>query len=144
MHIPFVFLLMMEPTDDMHFRASRVDRLLASSENLLVAHHVAFGIAKVGSKSAKITSINTHVGGIQVGIDVVIGNVFINSFANDVGQSAYVIQRRVWIVEGKPVFNAKSFSVEDFVSYCVEAAVGSNHAISPVCAVLLTANVSGR
>ena len=47
MHVPVVRLLVMQPPNNVHLGTAVVDRLLASSENLFVAHRVALRIAKV-------------------------------------------------------------------------------------------------
>ncbi len=90
--IPIEFHLMVQPADDVHFGAAGIDRFLPASQNLLVAHQVAFGFAQIGAKRAENAAVHAHVRGIQVRVDVVVGEVAVLPLAHQVGQFADVVQ----------------------------------------------------
>src|SRR5262249_28268889 len=57
-------------------------------QDLLVAHDVAFGAFQVGPKGAERAAVNADVGGVQVRVDVVVGEVAVLPLAHPVGQLA--------------------------------------------------------
>ncbi|MFN7842711.1 MAG: hypothetical protein ACK5N9_13410, partial [Pirellula sp.] len=59
-------------------------RILPASQNLIVIHDVSFGIAKIRPERTETTSINANVGGVEVGVDVVITNISVDSLANEI------------------------------------------------------------
>jgi hypothetical protein len=93
--IPIVLRLVMQPTDDVHLCASGRDRLLASRQDLLVVHPVAFGVTQVGTKGAERAAVDTDVCGIEVGIDVVVGEISVLPLTNHVCQFAQLRQRHI-------------------------------------------------
>ena len=96
--VPFKLFLMMQSADDMHLRAAIVDGLLASGDDLLVGHDVAFFATQIGSKRTECTSINAHICGIQMRIDVVIADVAIDSFPDEICQLPKIVDRNVGLV----------------------------------------------
>ena len=51
--IPVVVPLVVQTADDVHLGRAGLDRFLAAGEDLFVAHHVAAGIAEVGTEGAE-------------------------------------------------------------------------------------------
>ena len=90
--IPLELHLMVQPADDVHFGAAGVDGFLAASQNLLVAHQVAFGFAQVGPERAKNAAVDADIRRIQVRVDVVVGEVAVLPLAHQVGQLADLVQ----------------------------------------------------
>ena len=82
----------MQASDDVHFGTSIVVCFLATSDDLLVAHDVSFGIAQIGTKRTKATSINAHIGRIQMRVDVVVPDVAVDLLSLPIGQLANLVQ----------------------------------------------------
>ncbi len=59
-----------------------------ASENLLVAHQVAFVATQIGPKRTEHAAINADVGRVQVRVDVVVRGVAVDPLAHQVGQFA--------------------------------------------------------
>src|SRR5207245_8805093 len=55
-------------------------------QNLLVAHDIPLRALEVRAESAKDAAVDADVGGIDMRIDIVIAEVTVLAFANEVGQ----------------------------------------------------------
>ena len=93
--VPVKILLVMQTAHNVHLGTTVIDRFLAPSQDLLVIHHVSFGISQIRSKSTKRAPIDTDVGGIQVRIDVVVGQIAVKPLADQIGQLPDVVQRHL-------------------------------------------------
>ena len=85
--VPLVRFLMMQTTDDVHFGASVLRRFLTAGQDLIVVHRIALGVTQVAPECTKPTTVDTNVGRIEVGVDIVKTNVAIFAFADQIGQS---------------------------------------------------------
>ena len=79
-----------------------VDRLSAARQDLLVDHHVPFGVAQIGAKGAEATAIDADVGGVQVRVDIVVADVAVLPLADQIRQLADFLQRHLRIVKKNP------------------------------------------
>ncbi len=93
--VPVEAFLVVEPADNVHLSAAGAHRLLAPRNDLLVAHHIAFGVAQVGPECAERAAVDAHVGRIQVRVDVVIGHATMPPLPREVGQRPDIVQRHV-------------------------------------------------
>ena len=103
MQIPIVILLVMQTADDVHLGAASLDRLLAASQDLLVAHHVALRLPQIGAEGAERAAIHADVRRIEVRVDVVVRDVAIDPLADQIGQRADLMQRHVRTKQEQPV-----------------------------------------
>ena len=71
-----------------------------AGEDLLVAHHVALGVAQVGAERTERAAIDADVRRVEVRVDVVVGDVAVLPLADEVGQLADFVQRHVGLVRG--------------------------------------------
>ena len=86
--VPLERFLVMQAADDVDFCRTLLMCFLHALPNHVVGEGVCLLVAQVGSKGAKLTTINADVGGVQVDVGVVVGNVAVFSLANDVRQPA--------------------------------------------------------
>ena len=84
--IPVVALLVMKTPDDVHLGRARVDRLLTAGQDLLVVHHIAAGLAEIGPEGTERAAIDADVCGIEMGVDVVVGEVAAFPLADEISQ----------------------------------------------------------
>ncbi len=101
--VPVVLPLVVQAADDVHLGAAVLDRLGAAGEDLLVAHHVALRVAQVGAERAEHAAIDADVRGVEVRVDVVVGEVAVLALADEVGQLAEFGQRHVGPLEHEAV-----------------------------------------
>ena len=97
--VPVVFLLVMQATDDMQFRATVVDGFLSPGDDLLVVHHVTLFAAQISTKCAKIATINAYIRRVEMGVNVVVTYIAVDSLPDDVGQLPDVIDRNVRLIK---------------------------------------------
>ena len=113
-HVPVVLHLVVQAADDVHLGAAVVDRFLPASQDLLVAHHVALGVAQVGAERAERAAIDADVGRVQVRVDVVVREVAVLPLADDVGELADFVERSGGVVEQQPVLEASRSPARTF------------------------------
>lgn len=106
----------MQATDDVHLGAPIVERLLATSDDLLVAHDVSLGITQIRTKRTKAASIDTHIGRIQMRVDVVVPNIAIDLLSLPIGQFANLVQRDFRVVEENPFVETQTTSLLDLIA----------------------------
>ncbi len=101
--IPLVGSLMMQSTDDMHFRATVIRRFLATCDDLLVRHRITLGVTQIATERTEPAAIDADVGRIQMRVDVEVADVAIHSLANLVCQLAKFLQRHVGLVHEQTI-----------------------------------------
>ena len=106
---------MMKPSDDVHLGATVFESLAPASENLLVAHRISPLVAQVGPKRAERTPIDADIGRVEVCIDIEIRPIAVFPFANQIGQLANFVERRLGPIENKPVVKRQPLTSFDFV-----------------------------
>ena len=105
-----------------------VDRFAAAGEDLLVAHHVALGVAQVGAKRAEGAAIDADVRRVQVRVDVVVGDVAVLPLADEVGQLADFVQRHIRAFEDEAVVEREPLAGFDlFADGFEEVGGGGEH-----------------
>ena len=139
--VPIVTEFMVKAPYDMHLCASIFYRFLPTSQNLLVGHHIPFGIAKVGAKGAEPAAVDANVGRIEVGVDVVVSDVAIDPLAYHVRQLADFVQANLWGIEKNPLVEIQASPLFDFLTNRVESVAGSR---SHDCSLRGWGNVAGR
>ncbi len=112
--IPLVLCLVVESSDDVHFGRAGVDGLLSPGKDLLVGHGVAFGVTQVGAKRTERTAIDADVGWVEMGVDVVVGEITVFAFADQVGQLAQFGERDIGAVEQHAIVEREAFARFDF------------------------------
>ena len=90
--IPLIGLLVMQSTDDMHLRATTLDRFTAPREDLLIAHDIATVLTEIRPKRAERAAIDADIRWIEVRIDVVVATVAVLPLTDQVGQLAKFVQ----------------------------------------------------
>ena len=106
--IPIVRQLMVQPADDVQLGGPASLGLGGPLEDLLVGHDVALRALQIGPESAEVAAIDADIGRIEVRVDVVIGDVAVLAFADQVGQFAEreqvgLLFEEEAVVEGEPV-----------------------------------------
>ena len=114
--VPVVLRLVVQAADDVHLGAAVVDRLLPAGEDLLVAHHVALGVAQVGAERAERAAVDADVRRVEVRVDVVVGGVAVLPLADEVGQLAELGQRHVGPLEHEAVVERQPLAGFDLVA----------------------------
>ena len=127
--IPVVVPLVVQTADDVHLGRAGLDRFLAAGEDLFVAHHVAAGIAEVGTEGAERAPVDADVRGIEVGVDVVPAEVAILPLADEVGQFAQFVQIEPLVPEHLGFRRIEAFPGLDLLADRVERRRdGADHA----------------
>jgi hypothetical protein len=120
-----------QATDDVHLRRARVDRLLAAGEDLLVAHHVAAGLAEIGPEGAERAAVDADIRGIEVGVDVVPAEVAVLPLPDEVGQFAQFMEIEPFVPEHLGFGRIEAFPGLDLLADGVERRRdGADHGIS--------------
>ena len=114
--VPIKLLLVMQTSDNMHLRTAIVDRFLSSAEDIVITHDVPFGAPKIGAEGTEVTTIDADVGGIQMGVDVVVGIIAVDPLTNQIRELSYLIERNLWLVKEQTIFRVQSFPCLDFVA----------------------------
>src|SRR6185437_13603898 len=131
--IPLVLHLVVQAADDVHLGAAALDRLAAALENLLVAHQITLRIAQVRTERAERAAIDADVRRVQMGIDVVVGEVAVLALADRIGQFAQFVEIDFRLIEKQSLIERQSLAGQDFAADQFEAGlVGSDHGIEYV------------
>lgn len=101
--IPIVFFLMVKPTNNMKFSTTVIHGLLAPLENFFLIHHATSVAPQISSERTEYTAIDTDIRRVQVGVDVVVANIPVDSFPDDIGQFPEVIHRYLRVIHQDPV-----------------------------------------
>jgi len=78
----------MQATDNVEFRGAFAHALIGSFVHFVEREGVRAGGSGIASKRAELAMRHANVGGIDVAIDVVIGDVAVAFFANEIGEPA--------------------------------------------------------
>ena len=129
--IPVIALLVMKTPDDVHLGRARVDRLLTTGQDLLVIHHIAAGLAEIGPEGAERAAIDADVCGIEMGVDVVVGEVAAFPLADEVGQFPQFVKVESGIPERLSLSGSEpNASLHLLTDWIQGRGNGSNHQVS--------------
>ncbi len=84
--VPLVGQLMMQAANDVQLRGAAALGLGGTLEDLLIAHDVALLALQVGPEGAEGAAVDTDIGRVEVGVDVVVGEVAVLALADEIGQ----------------------------------------------------------
>ncbi len=116
MQVPVVFHFVMQAAHDVHLGGADLGGLLAPGKDLLVAHQVAARIFEIGAKGAEHAAIHAHVRGIQMRVDVVVGDAAVLALAHQVGQFAHGAERSLGPIEKQSVVERQPLAGFDFAA----------------------------
>ena len=112
----------MQPADDMEFGGAFAGALGSALVHFFKCKSVSARSSWIAPESAKFAMRHANVGGIDVAIDVVIGDVAVALFANIIGQPAHrekiggLIQSDT-VLKGEAL--ASEYSIGDRFQACV-------------------------
>src|ERR1700680_5143934 len=113
----------MQSADDVKFRGAFADAFLRALIDFLKSKIVCAGGVGIAAESAEFAMCDADVGGIDVAIDVVIGEVAVALLANVVGEPAYG-EKIGRAVEGDAVINGQTHTGQNFVGDWPQSRVG--------------------
>ncbi len=114
--IPLVRSLMVQATNDMHLGATVFGCLLAACDDLLIVHRVAFRVTQITAEGTKPASIHTHIGRIQVRVDVVVADVAVHPLANLIGKLTQLLKRHFRLVHKNAIVQRQTLTMLNLVS----------------------------
>jgi hypothetical protein len=86
--VPLVGELVVQAADDVQLRGAAPLGLGRPLQDLLVGHHVALRALQVGPEGAEGAAIDADVCRVEMGVDVVVGELSVLALADPVGQLA--------------------------------------------------------
>ena len=107
---------MVQAPDNVHLGATVVISLLATSDDLIVAHDVTLGVPQIGAKGTKTAPIYTDILWVQMRVDVVVPNIAAYLLSLPVGQLPNRMQRNLRIIQKNPIIEIQASPLLDFVA----------------------------
>ena len=86
-HIPVKSLLVMQPPHHVNLSRSQPSCFLDPRPHLVIAERVPLGRFQIRPERAEHASVDTHIGGVQVDVRVVVSVVAVLPFPHQVGQA---------------------------------------------------------
>ena len=112
----------MQAADDVEFRGAFGNSLGGALPNFVERKSVSAGGVGLPSKGAQFAMCHADIGGIDVAIDIEIGDVSVALFADIICEPANA-EQVVRLIEGETVVRGETFASENFLRDRIEARI---------------------